>query len=163
MKKEKTVNGSYFVFEMAIRDRKKPIRQVNSKPLALDAAKQLARIGATEGKHDRAVTTNPRSRGFQVVAQYEAGSGQNVTQALRANRLPPGKVQRRTTRVVAAEIEETGPLSQRMPETRPMVDSMGWKYDPVTGAPLSTTTPRLEHTGYENVDEDGSPLQDWDD
>jgi hypothetical protein len=149
-KRATAANEKYFVFEMAIRDRKKPIRQVNNKPL----------IGATEGKHDRSVTTSPRSRNFQLVAQYAAGTGQNVTQALRANRLPPGKVQRRSTRVVAAEIEETGPLSERMPMQRPMVDAMGWMYDPMTGAPLRKEMPRAEPVFYEE-DEDGSPLDEF--
>jgi hypothetical protein len=70
----------YHVWEMGIRDRRSPVRQVNRKPLELKAAKDLARIGATEGKHDRAVTTNPKSRqGFRIVAQYEARTGENVT------------------------------------------------------------------------------------
>lgn len=71
--------GAYFVFEMSVRDRKQPLRQVNKSPLALDKAKQLARIGATKGKHDRAVTTSPTSpRGFRIVAQYAAGTGKDV-------------------------------------------------------------------------------------
>lgn len=156
-------DDKYFVFEMAIRDRKKPVRQVNNKPLSLEAAKQLARIGATEGRHDRSVTTSPRSRGFQLLAQYEAGTGQNVTQALRANKLPPGKIQRRTTRVVAAEIEETGPLSERTPETRPTADAIGWKYDPVTGEPLVAASRLAPSVPQYYEDEDGSPLEDFDD
>ena len=76
----KNGKGAYHVFEMGIRDRKSPTRQVNRQPLELKAAKDLARIGATEGKRDRAVTTNPRSRqGFEVIAQYEAKTGENVT------------------------------------------------------------------------------------
>ena len=75
-----TANGArYHVWEMGIRDRKNPVRQVNRHPLELGAAKQLARIGATEGKHDRAVTTNPRGRDFKIIAQYEARTGDNVT------------------------------------------------------------------------------------
>lgn len=73
-------SNNYHVWEMGVRDRKHPVRHVNKKPLELKVAKQLARIGATEGKHDRAVTTNPKSRqGFRVIAQYEAGTGENVT------------------------------------------------------------------------------------
>lgn len=76
----KPTGHGYHVWEMGIRDRKSPVRQVNRKPLELKAAKDLARIGATEGKHDRAVTTNPRSRqGFRIVVQYEARTGDNVT------------------------------------------------------------------------------------
>jgi hypothetical protein len=70
----------YYVWEMGKRERKNPRRQVNTLPLALEPAKMLARIGATEGKHDRAVTTSPRSKtGFRIVAQYEVGTGTNVT------------------------------------------------------------------------------------
>lgn len=43
----------------------------------LDGAKTFARIGATEGKHDRAVTVgrDPVSPSFQIVRVYKAGSG----------------------------------------------------------------------------------------
>jgi len=70
----------YHVWEMAVRDRTAPIRHVNRYPLELKAAKELARIGAAKGKHDRAVTTSPRGRqGFRVIAQYQARTGDNVT------------------------------------------------------------------------------------
>jgi len=73
-------SARYHVWEMGVRDRKHPVRHVNRNPLVLSAAKDLARIGATQGKHDRAVTTNPKSRqGFRVIAQYEARTGENVT------------------------------------------------------------------------------------
>jgi len=72
--------AAYFVFEMAVRDRRQPLRQVNKFPLSLEKARQLARIGATKGKHDRAVTTSPKSpRGFRIVAQYAAGTGKDVS------------------------------------------------------------------------------------
>lgn len=73
---------AYYVFEMKIRERTAPLHQINKKPLRLKAAKQLARIGAKEGKHDRSVTSNPKGRKFRVVAQYEKGTGNNVTQQL---------------------------------------------------------------------------------
>jgi hypothetical protein len=79
----------YYVWEMGKRDRKHPVRQVNSMPLALLPAKQLARIGATEGKHDRAVTTSPRGKGFRVLAQYEAHTGENVTAEVYSGRKRP--------------------------------------------------------------------------
>jgi hypothetical protein len=77
----KAIVGSarYHVWEMGVRDRTQPMRHINRRPLVLQAAKPLARIGAKEGKHDRAVTTSPKSRDFRVVAQYEAGTGDNVT------------------------------------------------------------------------------------
>jgi hypothetical protein len=72
-------DARYHVWEMGIRKRTEPVRHVNRQPLDLAAAKQLARIGAQEGKHDRAVTTSPKSREFRVLAQYEAKTGENVT------------------------------------------------------------------------------------
>lgn len=61
----------FYVFEIR---GGKPYRQVNVKPLTLTKAKQLARIGAQQGKHDRVVTTDPRKKDFRVVSEYEAGS-----------------------------------------------------------------------------------------
>ena len=78
MPKAAPERGDYYVFEMSARDRKAPLRQVNKSPLALEKAKQLARIGATKGKHDRAVTTSPKSTKFKIVAQYAAGTGKDV-------------------------------------------------------------------------------------
>lgn len=63
---------AFYVFEMS---GTKPLRQVNVKPLTLAKAKQLARIGAQNGKHDRAVTTDPRKEDFRIVGGYEAGHG----------------------------------------------------------------------------------------
>ncbi len=63
---------AFYVFEMS---GTKPLRQVNVKPLTLTKAKQLARIGAKNGKHDRAVTTDPRKDDFRIVGGYEAGHG----------------------------------------------------------------------------------------
>lgn len=70
--------GTYFVFEMSMKNRREPLRQVNNSPLTLEKAKQLARIGATKGKHDRAVTTSPTSTKFRIVSQYAAGTGKDV-------------------------------------------------------------------------------------
>ncbi len=67
-------DGTFYVFEMRSG---KPYRQVNVKPLTLDKAKQLARIGAQQGKHDRVVTTDPRKDDFRVVGEYEAGLTEN--------------------------------------------------------------------------------------
>ena len=82
-KAKKDPSEAYYVFEMKVRDRTAPLHQINKKPLRLKAAKQLARIGAQEGKHDRSVTTSPKGRSFRVVAQYEKGPGKNVTQLYR--------------------------------------------------------------------------------
>ena len=84
----------YYVWEMGKRDRRHPVRQVNSMPLAKLPAEQLARIGATEGKHDRAVTTSPRGKGFRVIAQYEAATGANVTAEIYGGRrrAPPAPI-----------------------------------------------------------------------
>ena len=151
MAKEFVPNAKYFVWEMGIRDRKKPVRQVNRKLLTLEEAKSLARIGATEGKHDRSVTTSPRSRSFELVAQYEAGTGRNITRELRENRLPPGKIQRRrTTGAVTPPREDPVPPRQERED---------WRFDPRTGAPIGAEPSPVP----DNVDDDGSPLEDWDD
>jgi hypothetical protein len=91
--------GAYYVFEMSVRDRKQPLRQVNKSPLVLEKAKQLARIGAQNGKHDRAVTTSPASRSFRIVAQYAAGTGKDV--AIMYRRGTGGGGRRRATAVIA--------------------------------------------------------------
>jgi len=142
-KKASTEKGAYWVWEMGIKDRKRPTRQVSTKPLPLEAAKQLARIGATEGKHDRAV--------------YERGTGQNITQAFRANRLAPHKITRSRRPSVARE--ETPPsqyAEQRTEEHR---------YDPESGGYVEhdRSVPSPE-PGFElpYQDEDGSPLVETD-
>ncbi len=47
---------------------------------SLDSAKTFARIGATEGAHDRAVSVgvDPKASGFRIVRRYEAGSGERL-------------------------------------------------------------------------------------
>jgi len=153
MAKELVPNAKYFVWEMGIRERTKPVRQVNRKLLTLEEAKSLARIGAQEGKHDREVTTNPKKRqSFEVVAHYEAGTGKNVTQQLRTNGLPAGKATRRTR----VSIEQVETVRQT-----PVTASVGWKYDPETGAPLSRGAPPPSEPSFYHEDEDGSPLEEW--
>lgn len=148
-------NAKYFVWEMGIRDRTRPVRQVNRKLLTLEEAKSLARIGAQEGKHDREVTTNPKKRaGFEVVAHYEAGTGKNVTQQLRTNGLPKGKIQRRT-RVAVEQVETI----RQTPSREERAYATGWKYNPETGAPLEAPPP--PEPSFYHEDEDGSPLEEW--
>ena len=67
----------YYVWEMSAKGT--PVRLVTKKPIDYRAAKQLARIGATEGKHDRAVTTSPMRKSFRLVDQYERGTGRKLT------------------------------------------------------------------------------------
>lgn len=49
-------------------------------PMDFIPAKQNARIGATEGKHDRAVSIglNPQAESFDIVRHYEAGTGRRL-------------------------------------------------------------------------------------
>lgn len=105
----------YHVWEMGIRDRKSPVRQVNRHPLLLGPAKQLARIGATEGKHDRAVTTNPRGRDFRIIAQYEARTGDNVTGEVYAGRARRKKALRENPVMVLREDEPPEILAPNEP------------------------------------------------
>jgi len=74
--------AGYYVWEMKVRSPREPARLVSRKPLDLKRAKQLARIGATEGKHDRAVTTSPKAGHFLILSQYEAGTGKNIKRRL---------------------------------------------------------------------------------
>lgn len=67
-----------------------PLARGSNEPLAgegpwgpyphLDTAKTFARIGATEGKHDRAVSfgADPSASGFSVLRRYAAGTGERV-------------------------------------------------------------------------------------
>ena len=47
---------------------------------SLESAKTFARIGATEGAHDRAVSTglDPKAPSFQIVRRYESGTGERL-------------------------------------------------------------------------------------
>lgn len=49
-------------------------------PHDLQGAKTFARIGATEGTHDRAVSKgrDPKASGFEIVRVYEAGTGERA-------------------------------------------------------------------------------------
>jgi len=49
-------------------------------PYDLEGGKTFARIGATEGAHDRAVSLgmDPQAAGFRIVRRYEAGSGERL-------------------------------------------------------------------------------------
>lgn len=67
---------AFYVFEM---DGDEPLRMANRKPLTKKQAQQFARIGAQRGKHDRAVTTDPRKDDFRIVERYEAGTGSALT------------------------------------------------------------------------------------
>lgn len=102
-----TERAEYYVFEMSIRDRRQPLRQVNkSGPLTLERAKKLARIGAQKGKHDRAVTTSPTSTKFRIVSQYAAGTGKDVAIMYRRGS-GGGKRTKRNATAAVAVIEET--------------------------------------------------------
>jgi hypothetical protein len=108
-------NGEkYYVFEMSARDRKQPLRQVNKSPLALEKAKQLARIGSQKGKHDRAVTTSPTSRTFRIVAQYAAGSGKDV--AIMYRRGAGGAPRRRAAKPNASAATTMSSMEPNEPE-----------------------------------------------
>jgi hypothetical protein len=49
-------------------------------PMSLDRAKPLARIGATEGEHDRVVSIgrNPEADSFEIVRRYRRGTGERI-------------------------------------------------------------------------------------
>jgi hypothetical protein len=58
----------------------KPLDEGPYGPHDLQGAKTSARIGATQGSHDRAVSLgrNPTSPSFTIVRQYRAGTGERV-------------------------------------------------------------------------------------
>lgn len=64
--------AEYFVWERGAGGR---LTQIGG-PLSLKSAKTFARIGATEGKHDRIVTRGQRGR--LVIRKYEAGTGERL-------------------------------------------------------------------------------------
>ena len=74
-------NGSgYYVWALA-RGSDEPLADDPWGPYdTIDAAKTFARIGATEGTHDRAVSIglHPQAPGFRIVRRYEAGSGERL-------------------------------------------------------------------------------------
>ena len=73
-----TPNGGYYVWVLGADGQ--PLLERPYGPHDLDKAKQLARIGATEGEHNRAVSrgVHPTEPSFAIVREYEAGSGERV-------------------------------------------------------------------------------------
>jgi hypothetical protein len=71
-------NASYYVWVMGTGD--EPLAEKPVGPHSLESAKTTARIAATEGVHDRAVSIgrDPKSGSFEVVRRYRAGSGERV-------------------------------------------------------------------------------------
>ncbi len=57
-----------------------PLNEGPYGPYNLTAGKQYARIGATEGEHDRAVSVgrDPESSGFEIIRRYRRGTGEQV-------------------------------------------------------------------------------------
>lgn len=49
-------------------------------PMSLEKAAQFARIGATKGDHDRAVSIgrDPESQGFEILRRYRRGTGERM-------------------------------------------------------------------------------------
>lgn len=74
-------NGSgYYVWALA-RGSNEPLAEGPWGPYeTLESAKTFARIGATEGAHDRAVSLgfDPESASFRIVRRYQAGSGDRL-------------------------------------------------------------------------------------
>lgn len=72
--------SGYYVWALA-RGSNAPLAEGPWGPYAtLESAKTFARIGATEGAHDRAVSTglDPKAPSFQIVRRYEAGTGERL-------------------------------------------------------------------------------------
>ncbi len=73
-----TPNGGYYVWVLASDGAPKDEGPYGPKPL--EEAKQFARIAATNGAHDRAVSRglDPQSPSFEVVRRYQRGTGERV-------------------------------------------------------------------------------------
>lgn len=72
--------GGYYVWALA-RGADEPLAEGPWGPYdTLDGAKTFARIGATEGVHDRAVSLglHPQAPGFRIVRRYASGSGERI-------------------------------------------------------------------------------------
>lgn len=71
--------AEWYVFEMQANQPGVPLRVVNQRPLTLDQAAALARIGAEKGTHPRTVTRDPRSKRYVAPeVWYEPGTGRKV-------------------------------------------------------------------------------------
>lgn len=69
---------SYYVWVMGRGD--EPLDEAPVGPHDLQSAKTFARIAATKGVHDRAVSlgVTPTSSSFEIVRRYRAGTGERV-------------------------------------------------------------------------------------
>lgn len=75
-----TPNYSENHYVWILGSRGEPLDEGPYGPYSLGAAKQFARIGATEGEHDRAVSfgPSPTASEFRVLKRYRGGSGHEV-------------------------------------------------------------------------------------
>lgn len=75
-----TPNASYYVWVLAPRSHVPLSGEGPYGPYPLRTAEQLARIGASEGVHDRAVSAgkDPEARGFKIERRYAARSGERI-------------------------------------------------------------------------------------
>lgn len=72
--------GPYWVWTIAVGTDRPLVGEGPHGPHDLAGAKTYARIAATKGKHDRAVSLgrDPQARTFQVVRRYRAGDGERL-------------------------------------------------------------------------------------
>lgn len=73
--------GGYYVWPLAVGSDQPLTTEGPWGPYPhLDGAKTFARIGATEGAHDRAVSfgRDPAGAGFSIVRRYQAGTGERL-------------------------------------------------------------------------------------
>lgn len=76
---EQAPNGGYYVWVLR-QGSDEPINEGPYLQKDLQGAKTYARISATEGVHDRAVSRglDPESDSFQIVRRYRAGTGERI-------------------------------------------------------------------------------------
>jgi hypothetical protein len=78
LKEYRENSGSYYVW--VIGSNNQPLDEGPFGPHDLEGAKTFARISATKGAHDRAVSrgVDPKASSFEIVRRYRAGSGERV-------------------------------------------------------------------------------------
>lgn len=72
-------SGSHYVWVLSPRT-DTPLSEGPYGPMSLPSAEHMARIAASEGAHDRAVSAgrDPESRAFRIVARYAAHTGARI-------------------------------------------------------------------------------------
>lgn len=101
-------DGDYWVWVLR-KGSDEPMDEGPYGPHSWESAKTFARIGATEGEHDRAVSRgrDPAGAGFEIVRIYEAGSGEHIVKATPNGAPGPYTVREENTAIGSAHFRGT--------------------------------------------------------